>query len=239
MDDGSDARELASELDDLGEPIYMKHDGSLDDGVEIVTHPCTLRYHTSHLDWQAITGTCIENGFKSHDTDTCGLHIHVGRRQMGGSYDGRELTANNCAILVSALWPEMTAFSRRKAGNLDHWAARNLDLSDLPDDAGDATAALLCALDRSSRQGRYQAVNLTNDDTVEFRLFRGTLNCDTILASLQLVDHLVRYAMRHSLLECARTTWDTFIAGADAPELLAYCRKRGLPVPAQTAQASA
>ena len=39
--------EIANEYD---EHIYIKSDSSLDDGMEIVTHPMTLEYHKDFVD---------------------------------------------------------------------------------------------------------------------------------------------------------------------------------------------
>ena len=44
---------------------------------------------------------------------------------------------------------------------------------------------------KNSCAGRYTAVNLTNSDTVEIRMFRGTLKLNTLKATLQMVNHLV------------------------------------------------
>ena len=38
--------------------------------------------------------------------------------------------------------------------------------------------------------GRYVAVNLENYNTIEFRIFRGTLNYKTFIATLQLIDEI-------------------------------------------------
>lgn len=85
VDDGNDAEDLCCGLNKLEQPIYMKHDGSLDaEGVEIVTHPCTLNFHRYELKWGEITRICKNNGYKSHDTTTCGLHTHVNRDVFGG-----------------------------------------------------------------------------------------------------------------------------------------------------------
>ena len=45
---------------------------------------------------------------------------------------------------------------------------------------------------------RYHAINLTNRNTIEFRMFRGTLNIETFFATLQLVDNIVRYVKEHT-----------------------------------------
>ena len=64
--------------DALGNLVYCKHDGSLNNGFEIVTHPMTLAY-VHQLDW-SFTEKLIQTGHRSWDTDTCGIHIHVDRR---------------------------------------------------------------------------------------------------------------------------------------------------------------
>ncbi len=39
---------------------------------------------------------------------------------------------------------------------------------------------------KSFINGRYTCVNLTNEDTVEIRIFRGTLKYNTLAATIQL-----------------------------------------------------
>jgi len=46
---------------------------------------------------------------------------------------------------------------------------------------------------------RYQAVNFENTNTVEFRLFRGTLKYSTFIATLEIVDALVHWANQLSI----------------------------------------
>lgn len=222
VDDGDDAEDLAEELDNLYEPIYMKHDGSLDEGVEIVTHPCSLAYHENVLAWGQIAHECREQGFKSHDTDTCGLHIHVGRYQMGHDFDSRAVTAGNLVILANVLWDYLVPFTRRATSKLERWAALNpipakCDLLAMSDQ--EITEAAL----GTSRCGRYQAVNLSPRDTVEFRIFRGTLKVTTLLASLQLVSNLTKYAMTHTPTECLNATWEDVLSIEEHKELRSYC----------------
>ena len=60
------------------EIVYLKEDGSLDHGFEIVSHPMTLGFATNHFDWNGISGL-IKKGCKSWDTTSCGLHVHLSR----------------------------------------------------------------------------------------------------------------------------------------------------------------
>lgn len=43
--------------------------------------------------------------------------------------------------------------------------------------------------------GRYFSVNLQNANTIEFRIFRGTLKYNTLIATLQLVDRVCDVAL--------------------------------------------
>lgn len=229
VDDGDDASDLCDDLEELGLPIYMKHDGSLnDEGVEIVTHPASLAFHASGMSWNGIAATCRDHDYQSHNTDTCGLHIHVGRRGMGPDGRSRDNTAANLVLLTVSLWDKLVKFSRRRESKLNEWAAKpELRTEtwhgplDYTKDDDLREAAML-----TQNSGRYQAVNLTNAATVEFRLFRGTLNRDTLLASIQLTSNLTRYAMTHTPTECRAAKWSDIMQVETYPELTAYCEKR-------------
>lgn len=225
VDRGDSAGELCSELKELNQPIYMKHDGSLgSEGVEIVTHPCSLAYHAYQLRWAAIAKTCISHGYRSHDTTTCGLHIHVGRRQMGANEAERNRTAGNLVLLTNALWDKLVPFTRRNIDRLEQWASKNY----LPDMAGMSDDDMTRNALYTVTGGRYQAVNLNNSETVEFRIFRGTLKRESLLAAIQLVSNMTRYAMTHTPKECLTATWSGVLSVQEHKELAAYALERGL-----------
>lgn len=226
VDCGDDHNALCNDLAEIGMPIYMKHDGSLgEEGVEIVTHPGSLAYQLYELRWAEICRIATRHGYKSHDAGTCGLHIHVGRRTFGPDYSTRDDVAGKLVLLAWRLKAELTKFTRRTASQLDRWACfPDLSLYASMDDSVLVARALATRAD-----GRYQAVNLRNDSTVEFRIFRGTLKRDTIAASLQLVGNLVEYARTHTPSECAFTVnFADILAVQQFKELNTYAAKRGL-----------
>jgi len=226
VDKGNDHDELTSELVELGQPIYMKHDGSLgDEGVEIVTHPCSLEYHMYELRWAEISRVCKANGYKSHDAVTCGLHIHVGRASLGADEDARDEVEAKLILLTSRFRQQLTNFSRRGEGELNHWASfAELSISEEMSEDELFTAAV-----DADKSTRYHAVNIQPRETVEFRLFRGTLKRDTLIASLQLVNNLVEYALTHTLKECAfKASWLDVINIEQFKELSTYAAQRGL-----------
>lgn len=70
-------------------------------------------------------------------------------------------------------------------------------------------------------------VNLTNYHTVEFRMFRGTLKLNTLIATLQLLDRICDVAINLSDDELKDLSWTTFVAGcAHLPELVQYLKER-------------
>lgn len=224
VDDGDSPGKLAEALCDLSDDIYCKHDGSLDDGVEIVTHPCTLDYHMQGLGWDSICKTAVDFGFKSHNTRTCGLHIHVGRWQLGETGEQRRQTTAKIVWLVWRHFDVLAAFSRREREKLDQWAAKpSLDIP-----ISFAEYKFFDAALRSERDGRYQAVNLQNDDTVEFRFFRGSLVENTVKAAIQLSSNLCLYAKTHCPQEILSSRFEDILDMQHFPELDQYLTERKL-----------
>jgi len=76
--------------------------------------------------------------------------------------------------------------------------------------------------------GRYTCVNLQNEDTIEFRIFRGSLKYNTLIATLQLVDRICDVALYLSDDELKAMSWTTFVSGCTQPELVQYLKERRL-----------
>ena len=83
---------------------------------------------------------------------------------------------------------------------------------------------------KNSCAGRYTAVNLTNSETVELRLFRGTLKLNTLIATLQFVNHLCEVAISLSDQELQDMSWFDFLDMISEPELIQYLKERRLYV---------
>ena len=84
--DGTESRKNAGEIlnvaNDDAQNLYIKSDGSLDCGMELVTHPMTLQYHLEQMPWKNVLRKAVELGYLSHRTTTCGLHVHISRRRF-------------------------------------------------------------------------------------------------------------------------------------------------------------
>lgn len=226
IDCGGESDESAHTLLEIAnareERAYCKHDGSLDEGFEIVTHPMTLSYHQDFMPWREMLRSAVEMGYQSHRTGTCGLHIHVNRDAFGETEVEQDAYIARILFLVEKYWDELLKFSRRTQSQLDHWAAR-YGYKDRP-------MEILDHAKKGSGNGRYSCVNLQNRDTIEFRIFRGTLKYNTLIATLQLVNKLcdVAISMPDTLLQ--PLAWTSFVSGIREPELIQYLKERRLYV---------
>ena len=201
---------------------YCKHDGSLDDGFEIVTHPMTLDYHKNEMPWQEIVDRAKVLGYTSHQAGTCGLHVHVNRTAFGETEAQQDAVIARILYFVEKNWAELLKFSRRTQHQLDQWAAR-YGYKDQPKEILDHAKS-------GCHAGRYTAVNLTNADTVEFRMFRGTLKCNTLIATLELLDCTIDAAIYLTDDDLKAMSWSSFVLGCTQPELMQYLKERRLYV---------
>lgn len=207
--------------------IYCKTDGSLDRGVEIVSHPATLAYHMRKFGWADILHACDVAKFSSHDTDTCGLHFHVGRAALGNTEDARDLCTAKILILMEKFYnTEIYKISRRRhMGEMERWAGKNYtDIK--PEDK--RPVVLHKYKEHADNCDRYHALNLTNNNTIEFRFFKGTLNPVSFAAGFQFVDSIVRYCKTHTLQEVVACKFGDIVDMCKYPELRAYCERRNV-----------
>ena len=184
--------------------FHNEHDGSLRMGFEIVTMPTTLNYMRFHFPMEKVLATVTKHGGKSHDTGTCGLHFHVSRNWFGKK---EEICTLKILYLFEKFYPELLKFSRREPAQL-HFCQRYGDR----DFAQMKTRREIHAKLESCRgRGRYRTVNLCNERTIEFRIFRGTLKYDTLIASAELIDFICRMVKVTSIEELEAMNWQGFV----------------------------
>ena len=186
--------------------LYFKEDGSLNDGFEIISHPVIPEMIEEVTKLSQWTKMLIEDGYRSHDTRTCGLHFHF----------SREWFNNNTAIAkvistIETFQNDFEKFGRRRFGDC---------ACKISEDTWTREDFLRYTTDYGSR---YVTVNLRNSDTVEFRFMRGTLNSQTILASIDFLKCLIENI---NYLDWDELTPDNFLKGIK-DNTLAYLQRRG------------
>lgn len=201
------------------ELVYIKHDGSLMDGMELVSHPATVDFHLNHFPWAAIMEKAKSLGYVSHQGGTCGLHFHVNRSAFGETEEEQEAVIARILYFFEKHWPELLRFSRRTQAQLQQWANR-YGLKEHPQEILEHA---------KGNQERYTCVNLTNYHTLEFRMTRGTLRLSSFRAALQLLDRICDVALAFTDEEIKNMSWTSFVAGCgDLPELVQYLKERRL-----------
>ena len=62
------------------ERLYCKHDGSLSNGFELVTHPMSLEYHQEEMPWPEVlrTARSLASAAEERGTDAAGIAYHAG-----------------------------------------------------------------------------------------------------------------------------------------------------------------
>ena len=218
----------------FGHLLTCKRDGSLTDGCEIVTQPCSPDYHLHSGLWEKVTQTCLDYDATSHDNGHCGLHIHVSK-----SFFGSRNSAYECAYLIdtwlSANRDAFQSFSRRSTYQLAEWA-RFSDV-DYPKDITHNRKMLCYTSDKGG--SRYLALNTMNSATIEFRLWRGTLDINTLYATIELTAGLciLARALRARDEIAEAMPWQRLrslvltslhLAGLPTSDLIAYLEKKGL-----------
>lgn len=170
--------------------FHLERDGSLpgNTSFEIISQPMTWNYLLQRKD--DITAMCsslMNAGQRSHETNgACGLHIHVNAAAFKD-----EDAIQRALALVHGFRTEMEKFARRKSAGYYRYSTVSNTFS-----KGE--------INNISSSGHGCAVNLENHrtasyrhggkDTVEFRIFRGTLQANTIYATLQFVKNIVAIA---------------------------------------------
>jgi hypothetical protein len=196
------AQHTAIALDGIA---YLKHDGSISNGFEIVTHPHTHQTYreNSTMLWDTIETLRSQYGGRSWDTDTCGLHIHLSRN---GFSSGAHLHRFIAFVYHNA--PHMMKFAGRKTRFARFNDVYTFDEYDRP---VFSIKHKVGNPDRYSSE-RYSAVNTQNEHTIELRFFRGTMKTSGVLSALDLAQAMVEYTreLRLDDVKLGALSWDWF-----------------------------
>lgn len=208
IDDGNSRETCWQTLETEIEGIWCKQDGSLSHGIEICTHPMSVEYFLNTFQLKEMIAICTRYGFKSDETSTCGMHIHIDRRWFGEGQE-REDNITKMCLLLDMFWDNFKTFTRRTDSTLQRWARRyGLETDDPWFIVDNCTVGQ--KVKSMSVNNRYQCLNLQNRDTVEWRMPKGSLNYNTIRATVQMVSVLVILSKR-PIKDLHNFTWKKMI----------------------------
>lgn len=197
-----------------------ENDGSLDSGFEVITAPAGLDIHAKTL--AHLKDAPGIDDMSSHTTTTCGLHVHACRLGMTPLHAAKLMKfvnmPENERLMRTiarrynrnsgyAKFYQDTDWMQRMAKTAGHDAqiqkrhGRKVDV-----------AAMSNAYTRDSFVNeRYSAINFNPEYTVEFRMFRGTLRYESIMACLEFTFAAWHFAKQSSMNDLTTEAFMKFI----------------------------
>lgn len=161
---------------------YCKHDGSVE-GFEIVTHPFSFDWlKQNEKSLASLLNNLKERNYKSAKAErcSCGLHIHTNRNTLS------LVQQYKMAKFVYCNPQFVYVLSNRRLSRLNDYACP------LQSDVR-GSYTLATKLFRCKDVERYWALNLCPINTVEYRLFNGTLTFNTLMRAIEFVFSQVEF----------------------------------------------
>lgn len=200
---------------------FAERDGSLNHGFEIVTGYTGLDVHAKQLEFFKSPWRNV----KSHDTRTCGLHVHIDKAGMSLFHACKMVffihDSNNQKLIKD--------IARR--ANADYAQIKNKKASYSWLKRAKSTSNPLNYLNEDRRE----ALNFQNDNTIEFRMFKGTLRYETIMACLEFTYATWFFCRDTGITELTTANFIDFISQPQQREhtkfLRTYLRDKGYVLP--------
>ena len=171
--------------------VYNKTDGSLDNGIEVVTQP---------MDRRAIRHYVV-NEFKNifdligkNYRENAGLHIHVNKKSL----------STITTMKLSKLFNDRSNVTQDDRDSIAYICGRKMCIGSSYNDHYYALGKENTGWDKeglSTTTDRYIALNLRPDNTIEFRLFKSSKKPKVIVSYLDFVDGVIEYATNFGLVD--------------------------------------
>jgi len=175
---------LCAHIAKLGNPLmFIKHDGSVENGIEVVTHPADFTTIKT-LGFEKMFGP----GVVAHKS--CGFHVHMSR----AAFDSVHLFKfvkffNTCQAQIEALAGrtyELTYQNGRSVKKTEEHEISDLIAGKIRD--------------------KYREVRLNCEHTIEVRVFRGATTPEELWKFVEFCDVVYYFTMG----DMSHSTWDNF-----------------------------
>jgi len=163
--------------------VYIVHDGSIDEGIEVVSHPFTWGEYKENINrWTDLLLFIRAKEWKAN-RPKAGFHVHMTKVAFATFHLFKFLKffyrEHNRGFICAVAQRNPTSFSVFSPEDRDNIVANAKDKANRSDD-------------------HYSAVNLNNKDTVEVRIFRGTLEPLYFHKNIEFLHAVFKYTRDHS-----------------------------------------
>lgn len=173
--------------------IYSTHDSTVQ--IEFDTMPCSLEFHKNKMNYREMFEYLDKEGYKGHDCETAGLHIHANRSYLGKSRISQELVISKILYILEKFNDEICVIARRD--------------NDYSEFAGEKQNedSIVELYSKYKDKGKRAALNLQHKDTIEFRMFKSTLKYETFILTLEFVKDIIDYAKSVDIEDIELAKW--------------------------------
>lgn len=180
---------------------YFKHDGSLQQGFEIVTYPMTFDYIRANKEvFDTLFDKLKNNNCAADATDTCGMHIHVSKRAIDKLHLWKMLQ------FFKRFKKFVLAISQRDKEFIERWATlKKINKRNI------SQMAKSKSFHDGSRREKYVAINLTKGETIEFRIFHGTIKPEVFKKNLEFVESLIEWSRYQPAMKITLTSYFNYL----------------------------
>lgn len=222
-DMNEDAKYIRKKHRELG--LCFQTDGSVRNGFEIISQPMTFDYIQENKErFKNILDYLQEKGYSSHDGGNCGLHIHVSRKYFGDTEEEQEKTLRKLLLFTETYKDELGRFSRRTSFNYCQFTSDRYRTEHSSIESRYLKSSKVLK-DMNKDCDRYQVINTGNRNTIEIRVFRGTLKYETFMATLEFVNNLITMVKEK---ETRKISFDSVISYKETEYLKQYCEDRNI-----------
>ena len=173
--------------------IYSTHDSTVQ--IEFDTMPCSLEFHKNKMNYREMFEYLDKEGYKGHDCETAGLHIHANRNYLGKSRISQELVISKILYILEKFNDEICVIARRDNEYSEFVGSKKEENS------------LVELYGKYKDHGKRAALNLQHKDTIEFRMFKSTLKYETFILTLEFVKDIIDYAKSVDIEEIELAKW--------------------------------
>lgn len=184
----------------FGDAVYLKYDGSLSHGFEMVSHPLSLDYARNVFPYERLR-ELAQLGMRSAQTRTCGLHIHINR----SFFRQHPTTMYRFMSMFYRNADKWKQIAGRSESSYANWSEYELSQM-LRYTKG------LAAQSHQYNSDRYVALNLQPRNTIELRFFKGTLRPQSFIARIEAAHAVAQYAYatRNNVSIKSAHDWERF-----------------------------
>jgi hypothetical protein len=183
------------DIDNLNDAVntfsILKYDGSLTEGIEIVTAPCS--FDIQMKEWEKFYNTFPSLNFEVRNS--CGMHVHVSKKHF-----------NKTQIL------KLREFISKR-GHRKFFTT-----------VASRGGSKYCVYTYDGSKQHYDAINVENKATIEFRLFKSPNTFCEFARCLELVKAVIDF-IRSSDFTNDIEIFQSFIKTGEYPNLNGFCEK--------------